>query len=195
MISYSVVKCSCSNVTNITFFHVFFWGKNKRIEKSTWKEFVIGDYFNAKNTGNILNRNINDGSGTTPFVTASSVNNGVVAYIDATNYNLIKGNCILIGGKTFTLTYQKSDFVSNDSHNIVLYCNDNGNEQILLFIITVLRCSLKSKYHWGDAVTKEKLLAQTITLPADKKGEPDWYYMQNYILSIQERTSHSPILI
>ena len=101
----------------------------------------------------------------------------------------------LIGGKTFTLTYQKSDFVSNDSHNIVLYCNDNGNEQILLFIITVLRCSLKSKYHWGDAVTKEKLLAQTITLPADKKGEPDWYYMQNYILSIQERTSHSPILI
>lgn len=34
-----------------------------------------------------------------------------------------------------------------------------------------------------------------ITLPADKKGEPDWYYMQNYILSIQERTSHSPILI
>ena len=170
-------------------------GKNKRIEKSTWKEFVIGDYFNAKNTGNILNRNINDGSGTTPFVTASSVNNGVVAYIDATNYNLIKGNCILIGGKTFTLTYQKSDFVSNDSHNIVLYCNDNGNEQILLFIITVLRCSLKSKYHWGDAVTKEKLLAQTITLPADKKGEPDWYYMQNYILSIQERTSHSPILI
>ena len=175
--------------------HVIGGGKNKRIEKSTWKEFVIGDYFNAKNTGNILNRNINDGSGTTPFVTASSVNNGVVAYIDATNYNLIKGNCILIGGKTFTLTYQKSDFVSNDSHNIVLYCNDNGNEQILLFIITVLRCSLKSKYHWGDAVTKEKLLAQTITLPADKKGEPDWYYMQNYILSIQERTSHSPILI
>ena len=55
----------------------------------------------------ILYRDIVDGSGTTPFVTASGVNNGVTAYIDSTNYDIIKGNCILIGGKTFTLTYQK----------------------------------------------------------------------------------------
>ena len=50
----------------------------------------------------ILYRDIVDGSGTTPFVTASGVNNGVTAYIDSTNYDIIKGNCILIGGKTFT---------------------------------------------------------------------------------------------
>lgn len=121
---------------------------------------MIGDYFCAINTGNILSRDIVDGSGSTPFVTASSVNNGVAAYIDASNYEIIKGNCILIGGKTFTLTYQKNDFVSNDSHNIALYSKCVSNEQVLLYIITVLSCSLKHKYNWGDAVTKDKLLAQ-----------------------------------
>ena len=142
----------------------------------------------------ILYRDIVDGSGTTPFVTASGVNNGVTAYIDSTNYDIIKGNCILIGGKTFTLTYQKNDFVSNDSHNIVLYSNSYCDEQILLFIVTVLKCSLKNKYHWGDTVTKDKLLAQSISLPADGKGEPDWNYMQHYMFSIKKIVSSSPIL-
>lgn len=41
--------------------------------------------------------------------------------INASRYELIKGNCILVGGKTFTLTYQKEDFVSNDSHNFEMH--------------------------------------------------------------------------
>ena len=170
-------------------------GKRKRLNINAWKDFAVGDYFSAINTGNILSRDIVDGSGSTPFVTASSVNNGVAAYIDASNYEIIKGNCILIGGKTFTLTYQKNDFVSNDSHNIALYSKSVSNEQELLYIITVLSCSLKHKYNWGDAVTKDKLLAQKISLPADNKGEPDWGYMRDYIQSIQKTISCSPILV
>ena len=101
----------------------------------------------------------------------------------------------MVGGKTFTLTYQKNDFVSNDSHNIVLYSKSVSDEQVLLYIITVLNCSLKRKYNWGDAVTKDKLLAQTISLPADAKGQPHWDYMRNYILSVQKIVSYSPILL
>jgi len=184
------VRMSVDKLTN-----VIGGGKRKRLNINAWKEFVIGDYFCAINTGNILSRDIVDGSGSTPFVTASSVNNGVAAYIDASNYEIIKGNCILIGGKTFTLTYQKNDFVSNDSHNIALYSKCVSNEQVLLYIITVLSCSLKHKYNWGDAVTKDKLLAQKINLPTDNKGEPDWGYMQDYIQSIQKTISCSPILV
>lgn len=169
-------------------------GKHKQIIINTLKDFVIGDYFRAINTGNILSRDIVDGSGSTPFVTASGVNNGVAAYIDASNHDIIKGNCILIGGKTFTLTYQKNDFVSNDSHNIALYSKSASDEQVLLYIISVLNCSLKRKYNWGDAVTKDKLLAQTIPLPADANGKPDWNYMKSYMLSIKKRISSFPIL-
>ena len=43
--------------------------KNK-IDIKKWKEFKISDLFDAKNTGNILARDIINGSGNTPYVTA-----------------------------------------------------------------------------------------------------------------------------
>ena len=46
--------------------------KNK-IDIKKWKEFKISDLFDAKNTGNILARDIINGSGNTPYVTASGV--------------------------------------------------------------------------------------------------------------------------
>ena len=156
-----------------------------KIDYSDWKAFSIGKLFDAKNTGNILARDVEDGSGSTPYVTASGINNGVVARIDANEYEIIKGNCILVGGKTFTLTYQAEDFVSNDSHNFVLRLKrEEATENIQLYLLTVLRCALSQKYSWDDAVTKEKILQEEILLPA-KNDEPDWSYMEEYIQKIK----------
>lgn len=164
-------------------------GKNKALKLVNWDYFNIGKYFIAKNTGNILNRDIIDGTGNTPYVTASGVNNGVVAYIDASKYDILKGNCILVGGKTFTLTYQKYDFVSNDSHNFTLTLTENvaNYEDVYLFLITILRCSLSKKYSWGDAVTKEKMLKENILLPSTKHNTPDWEYMGNFTKTMKNK--------
>lgn len=144
---------------------------------------MISQFFNAKNTGNVLFRNIEDGTGTTPYVTASAYNNGVVAYIDAGKYNTMKGGSILVGGKTFTLTYQKNDFISNDSHNFTLTLKtpEIGSEDLYLFLLTIIRSSLSYKYTWGDAVTKEKILNDEILLPIKQNGDPDWDFMVAYI--------------
>lgn len=155
-----------------------------------WEIFRLDSLFTAKNTGNILARDVADGSGTTPYVTASGINNGLVAYINADNYEIIKGNCILVGGKTFTLTYQKEDFVSNDSHNFALYLNNVfGNKSITVyfFLVSVLKVAFSHKYTWGDAVTKDKLLDETILLPADLDGNPDWLYMENYMKNLSAK--------
>ena len=163
-----------------------------RIDVSKWQDFKIGEYFTGENTGNILARDIVDGSGDTPFVTASGINNGVAAMIDASKYDIIKGHCILIGGKTFTLTYQKSDFVSNDSHNIVIRTkNESLSENVYLFLVTALKASLSSKYSWGDAVTKDKLLVNSIKLPATSDNQPDWVYMEQYMSKVGETVNSS----
>lgn len=144
--------------------------------------------FNGSNTGNVLVRDIEDGSGTIAYVTSSGVNNGVVAYIDASKYSIIKGNCILVGGKTFTLTYQANDFVSNDSHNIVIHLkNAHRNEYIYLYLISAIKAMLNKKYSWGDAVTKDKLLNDSILLPSTANGEPDFEYMEQYMRNIEKR--------
>lgn len=162
--------------------------KNK-IDIKKWKEFKISDLFDAKNTGNILARDIINGSGNTPYVTASGVNNGVVAHIDATKYEIIKGNCILVGGKTFTLTYQEKDFVSNDSHNFELRVKDYriGMHEYL-YLIAVLTSTLKNKFFWGDAVTKKKMLYEKILLPVDSADNPDWKYIKEYMKNIEDKS-------
>ncbi len=146
---------------------------------------MIGEYFEANNTGNVLLREARDG--VTPFVTASGVNNGVVGYIDASNYEKIRGNSILVGGKTFTLTYQAKEYVSNDSHNFEIHLRNTQSAYVYLFLVTAIRASLSSKYSWGDAVTKEKLLKQKILLPADKTGEPNFEFMDRYMREMNAR--------
>lgn len=161
------------------------------IDFSKWKDFILEQLFDSSNTGNILTRDIDDGSGDTPFVTSSGINNGVVAHIDASRYGLIPGHCILVGGKTFTLTYQGEDFVSNDSHNIVIRLKKkDATQQSYLFILSVIRAALSQKYEWADAVTKDKLMNNTIKLPA-KGEEPDWSYMNEYINLITKKAKNN----
>lgn len=157
---------------------------NTKCDTSEWKMFCLNDLFEANNTGNILSRDVIDGTGTTPYVTASSINNGVVAHIDATKYSLIKGNCILVGGKTFTLTYQANDFVSNDSHNFEMHIKDYEFGVLeYLYLISVIRSAFSNKYYWGDAVTKDKLMNEKILLPT-LNGIPNWKYMKQYMQNI-----------
>lgn len=159
---------------------------------NNWQKFQIKKLFVARNTGNILSRDVVDGSGDTPYVTASAYNNGVVAHIDASAYKLIPGHCILVGGKTFTMTYQKDSFVSNDSHNFEIHLINNiYSDKVYFFLITAIRASLRKKYEWSDAVTKEKLLDDYIYLPIISKDVPDWNYMEEYINKITNKTKQT----
>ena len=164
----------------------------KKINTDNWQKFQIKKLFVAKNTGNILSRDVVDGSGDTPYVTASAYNNGVVAHIDASAYELIPGHCILVGGKTFTMTYQKDSFVSNDSHNFEIHLINNiYSDKVYFFLITAIRASLRKKYEWSDAVSKEKLLDDYIYLPIISKDVPDWNYMEEYINKITNKTKQT----
>lgn len=162
--------------------------ENKQyVHTEQWLNFNCSDIFTAKNTGNILARDVEDGSGNTPYVTASGTNNGVFAYIDASKYDIIEGHCILIGGKTFTVTYQADDFVSNDSHNFVIRVKGYDVSALsYIYLVTLIRSYFGQKYTWNDAVTKAKFLSDSIPLPANSKGEPDWKYMENYIAKVEK---------
>ena len=162
------------------------------IDTSKWKEFRCEDLFECKNTGNILARDVVDGSGQTPYVTASAFNNGVAAHIDASGYEIIKGDCILVGGKTFTITYQKEDFVSNDSHNFVIRVKDYEiGERSYLYLVSMIYTYFGQKYSWSDAVTKDKFLSEEIPLPSASDGKPDWVFMDSYMKRIMKESEES----
>ena len=128
------------------------------------------------------------GSGTTPYLCASAEDNAVSSHIDYRTEFKEPGNCIFIGGKTFVVSYQESDFFSNDSHNLALYLNDedNATKPHLLFMASCIARSLGHKYTWGDSISKQKIKDDTVSLPVTSSGEIDFAFMDSFIREIEE---------
>jgi hypothetical protein len=155
-------------------------------ENINFEEFNVIDIFDVKNTGNILSRDIIKNSGETPYLCASSENNGVSSYISYNEEYLDKGNCVFIGGKTFVVSYQEKDFYSNDSHNLVLYLkNEEKNKSNQLYLATCVNKGLGYKYSWGDSISNRKIQIDKISLPTKNK-KPNYDSMQTLISAIQK---------
>ncbi|ASX26934.1 restriction endonuclease subunit S [Candidatus Williamhamiltonella defendens] len=152
-----------------------------------FNEFNVVDIFDVKNTGNILSRDIKQNSGSTPYLCASSENNGVSSYISYDKRYLENGGCIFIGGKTFVVSYQENDFYSNDSHNLILSLKDkNGKtKSTQLYLATCVHKSLNHKYSWGDSISNKKIQKDTISLPS-KSNHPEFSSMEILISAIQK---------
>jgi len=156
-------------------------------ESEKFKEFNVIDIFDVKNTGNILSRDIIKDSGTTPYLCASSENNGISSYISYDESYLDEGNCVFIGGKTFVVSYQEKDFYSNDSHNLVLYLKNKKKKSKLnqIYLATCINKSLGHKYSWGDSISNRKIQKDKVSLPT-KNNQPDYNTMETLISAIQK---------
>ena len=155
-------------------------------ETLDFSEFDITEIFEIKNTSNILSTQIKENSGNTPYLCASSENNGVSSYITYDKRYLEKGNCIFIGGKTFVVSYQENDFFSNDSHNLALYLRNCDKSKLKHFYIaTCLFKSLSHKYSWGNSISKTKIKNDKISLPI-KDGKPNYDVMESLISAVQK---------
>ena len=155
-------------------------------ETLDFSEFDITEIFEIKNTSNILSTQIKENSGNTPYLCASSENNGVSSYITYDKRYLEKGDCIFIGGKTFVVSYQENDFFSNDSHNLALYLRNCDKSKLKHFYIaTCLFKSLSHKYSWGNSISKTKIKNDKISLPI-KDGKPNYDVMELLISAVQK---------
>ena len=84
--------------------------------------------------------------------------------------------------------YQRDDFFSNDSHNLLLSLKskENGNENVYLFLAAALKKSLGHKYHWGDSISKQKIKSNIVNLPMNG-NEVDYPFMDTIISGIKKR--------
>ncbi|EEB7410718.1 type II restriction endonuclease subunit R [Salmonella enterica] len=162
-------------------------GVLERYNNIEFSSFPVTELFSVSNTGNILFRDITENSGDIPYLCASREKNSVSSYISYDPSSLEKGNCIFIGGKTFVVTYQEQDFFSNDSHNLLLYINDENERTKFTYLglITCIYKCLSHKYSWGDSVSNKKIKNDTIWLPVRNK-KPDFCYIHDLILVIQK---------
>lgn len=161
-----------------------------KIDTSNWGEFRIGDLFDAYlSKDDIQPKNIKEGN--IPLISSGKENNGIIAFIS-------NDNAKLWNEKTITVDMFGKAFYQNKPY----YCVSHGRVNILVpkFKITdnigkYLTCVIESvtinKYKFTEMCTGKKLTADTIKLPIDSEGNPDWAYMESYMSNIKTTVSDS----
>ena len=157
------------------------------INTSNWKEFKIGDLFDIHPTKAYkrTNSSLFEEDGVNPVVVNSSFNNGIGGY---TNQPVTEKGNIITFSDTTTATamfYQANPFVGY-AHIQGMYPigkhKDNWNEKSLLFFLSVFRNkAINSNFDYVNKFTREYAKEMMIKLPADKDGNPDFSYMEEYM--------------
>ncbi len=159
---------------------------SKEIDTTKWKEFKIYELFDAYlSKDDIQPKNITEGD--IPLVSSGKENNGIVAYITSREAKLWNSDTITVDmfGKAF---HQPNKFFSVSHGRVnILVPHEKVNEYALRFIATTIEKVALTKYEFKEMCTGTKLLKDSIKLPVDENGKPDFSYMEGYMRNIEER--------
>ena len=162
--------------------------KSKRgVSTRKWGPYKIGELFDVVKGTRLTKANMREGD--INFISASSFNNGIAAQI--ANYEHIHpANTMTVSyngsdiGRTF---YQEEPFWASDDVN-VLYPKFTLTRNIALFLAPLIKAAGGS-HVYKNKWRQEDMINTDIMLPATKKNDPDWNYMDTYMNEIQTRAN------
>lgn len=171
------------------------------LNTTKWKEFVLGRLFVIKKGKRLTSAEQEDGGNN--YIGAIDSNNGIANHISQAPIH--KGNTISLSynGSVGEAFYQKDPYWATDDVNVLYSKYEKFNEQIGLFIATVLRQE-KYKFSYGRKWTLDNMNITIIKLPAQRNDDgtiyldtskkysddgyvPDWKWMENYIKSLHHK--------
>jgi hypothetical protein len=146
-----------------------------------YKNFFIEELFRLEK-GKVSNAQALKEGDEIGYVGAKYNNNGVIKYCLREESKVTKGNCIVFicdGEGSMGLSFYKSDDFMG-TVNVTAGYNDNLTPNIGLYISTVAN-TVRGKYNFGYKRTFDRLKRETLSLPVDNSGQPDWTFMEEYI--------------
>ncbi|MDU2163297.1 restriction endonuclease subunit S [Intestinibacter bartlettii] len=154
------------------------------LKDKEWKEFFIKDLFPSIQRGKRLTK-ANQINGSTPFVSSTSLNNGIDNYIDNSSDVRKFSNCLTIAnsGSVGSSFYQPFEFVASD--HVTHLKNNKMNKYVYLFIATLTN-RLSEKYNFNREISDKRILREKVLLPVKDNNEPDYDYMEKYIKNIMK---------
>ena len=161
--------------------------QTKIINTAKWTEFKIGGkngLFECDTAKQILK--VDDGD--FPYITRSGFNNGLTRFVKKVDNKINEGNCLTIGAEGFFAFYQEKQFMAGNK--IYVLRHPKLNKYTGLFICAVLN-SIVEKYSYNNARILERIRDEIHKLPVNKKGEPDWEYMESYIMNLSKKIENT----
>ena len=126
----------------------------------------------------------NQKKGTRPYVSSTSLHNGIDNFISNKKNIRIFDDCLSLAnsgsvGKVFYHVYSfiASDHVSALKNTMLNKC------QYLFLAVAIER--IAGKYSFNREINNERLKKEKILLPVTPANTPDWQYMENYMKNIE----------
>lgn len=174
-----------------------------RLDTSGWKEFLVGELFEKLDLKFLPERDFNKGLDISefksdefslPLVNAKHSNNGIMYYGRKSEWESASMTIdIVADGAAST-----GDVYVQPQETGVLYnaylvkpkvsC---ATEAILFFLATVVQRCVKDHFGYDNKCTWEKVKLETVMLPVDAFGEPDWAYMNEYMAGVMAESEAS----
>lgn len=144
-----------------------------------WNEFRICDIFIIKAGKRLTKSDMT--SGNKPFIGATDNNNGITEFVSNTN---VSEDCNVLGvnynGSVVENFYHPYTCIFSDDVKRFQTKQVQGNKYIYLFMKTVI-LQQKCKYAYGYKFNEKRMQKQSLLLPVDESGNPDYAFMEQYI--------------
>lgn len=153
------------------------------LEDVEWHAFRFTDVFKKIQRGKRLKKD-DHLLGDIPYVSSTSINNGVDGFIGNEDNVRIFQNCLSIAnsgsvGATFYHDYQ---FVASDHVTSLQLGKIDKHAQ--LFLSTIIN-RLEAKYSFNREINDKRIKREKIILPIDEFGNPHWKYMSQFMQNIE----------
>ena len=158
----------------------FFGGGDnlKPLADKQWNAFFIVDIFDVVQRGKRL-KTADHLAGEIPYVSSSSLNNGVDDFVSNDNGVRRFSNCLSLAnsGSVGSSFYEPFEFVASD--HITHLKNKGFNKYHYLFLAT-MTSRLSQKYNFNREINDKRIAREIIFLPITDNGTPDYTYMEKY---------------
>lgn len=151
------------------------------LSEKEWGEFFIEDVAKI-----VSGRDIYEAErikGDIPYISATALNNGI-GYIVGNKNNTIEAECLSVnrnGSVGYSFYHPYKALFSNDCRKLRL---NKSSKHIGLFISNQITAQ-RGKYGYGYKMGTGRLKRQKIMLPIDSKGNPDYDYMEQYMMNLE----------
>lgn len=152
------------------------------LNSKDWKNFNLISLFTTIQRGRRLTK-ANQAEGDTPYISSTAMNNGVDNFISNSKGVRIFSNCITIAnsGSVGSSFYHPYKFIASD--HVTHLKNESMNIFVYLFIASITN-RLSDKYNFNREINDKRISRETILLPINEQGKPDYDFMEQYIRNI-----------
>lgn len=156
------------------------------LKNREWKEFLIGKLFKTSGTITTHPSKLLKG-GQTPRITCSATDNGFENTYK--NEPTEKGGVLTIDSATIGfVSYQESNFIATDHvEKISMKNGEKLNRYVGLFLVRAITSAIGEKYGYGYKFSQSRIKKQTILLPVNSAGQPDYAFMESYMRELEKK--------